>query len=49
MRQKMINWGADIHYESQVTDFIIRDNKLIQIIINNNLSVDGKCYFSNWT
>lgn len=40
MRQKMINWGADINYESQVTDFIIKDNRLNKIVINNNSTVD---------
>lgn len=36
MREKMLSWGAKIHYESTVTDFIIEDNTLTRLVINNN-------------
>lgn len=35
MRNKMLAWGAQIHYESTVTDFVIEDNRLTDIVINN--------------
>ncbi len=35
MRNKMLEWGADIYYESQVTDIIICDNALTGLVINN--------------
>ncbi len=35
MRDKMLAWGAEIHYESTVTDFIIQSNALTGLVINN--------------
>ncbi len=35
MRNKMLEWGADIRYETQVTDIVICDNALTGIVINN--------------
>ncbi len=35
MRNQMLSWGAEIHYESQVTDFIIENQTLMAIQINN--------------
>ena len=35
MREKMLAWGAEIHYESTVTDFIIQNNVLTGLVINN--------------
>ncbi len=40
MREKMIEWGADIYYESQVTDFVIKEKKLEQLIINDKDKID---------
>ncbi len=34
MRQKMLDWGAEIHYESQITDVIIKDNILTGLVVN---------------
>ena len=39
MRNKMLDWGAQIHYESTVTDFVIDNNKLTGIVINNTETV----------
>ena len=35
MRNKMLAWGALIHYESTVTDFVIEDDRLTGLVINN--------------
>lgn len=35
MRNKMLECGAEIHYESTVTDFVIKNNKLTELVINN--------------
>ena len=35
MRNRMLQWGAQIHYESCVTDFIIEDGKVIGLTIND--------------
>jgi len=35
MREKMLEWGADIHYESQITEIIISDDVLTGLVINN--------------
>ena len=39
MREKMLSWGAEIHYESTVTDFIIQNNILTSLVINNNIEI----------
>ena len=39
MRNKMLAWGAQIHYESTVTDFMIEGNTLTGIVINNEEKV----------
>ena len=36
MRKKMLEWGAQIRYESQVTDIIIKNGSLTGIVINNS-------------
>lgn len=36
MRNKMLEWGAEIRYESQITDIIISGNVLTGIVINNS-------------
>lgn len=39
MRNKMIEWGAQIHYESTVTDFVITDNELTGLVIDNKETI----------
>ena len=36
MRQQMIRWGAEIHYESTVTDFIMDNGMLTGLVINDD-------------
>lgn len=36
MRNQMLEWGAEIRYESQVTNIILSDNRLTQLVINNS-------------
>ena len=36
MRNKMLEWGAEIRYESQVTDIIVSGNVLTGIVINDS-------------
>ncbi len=36
MREQMIKWGAEIHYESTVTDFVFENNTLTGLVINDN-------------
>lgn len=36
MRDKMLEWGADIRYESRVTDIVITEDALTGIVINND-------------
>lgn len=40
MRNKMLEWGAQIRYESQVTDVIITDNALTGLVINNKEQIE---------
>lgn len=40
MRNRMLSMGAEIHYESQVTDFIIKDGRLTGITVNNGKPQD---------
>ncbi len=40
MRNKMLAWGADIRYESQVTDIEITENTLTGLVINNDERID---------
>ena len=42
MRQKMLEWGADIRYESQVTDIIVCDNVLTELVIDNSDRIDAE-------
>lgn len=42
MREKMLAWGAQIRYESQVTDVIIKDKALTGLVINNNEHIDAE-------
>ncbi len=46
MRNKMLEWGADIRYETQVTDIVISDNALTELVINNNehISVESTVF-----
>ena len=39
MREQMIKWGAEIHYESTVTDFIIENNTLTALVIDNTKKI----------
>lgn len=39
MREKMLDWGAKIYYESTVTDFVIQDNTLTGLVINNDKKI----------
>lgn len=40
MREKMLAWGAQIRYEAQVTDIVLKDNILTHLVINNNEYMD---------
>ncbi len=42
MRNKMLAWGADIRYESQVTDILASDNKLTGLVINDCEQIDAE-------
>lgn len=42
MRKKMLEWGADIHYESQVTDIRVCDNGLTGLVINGNTLIEAE-------
>lgn len=39
MRKNMIAWGAEFCYESNVTDFVIKDSKLTGIVINDSETI----------
>ncbi len=36
IRQTILNCGGEIHFDSKLTDFIIKENKLTGVVINNN-------------
>ena len=42
MRSKMLEWGADIHYESQITELKVCDNKLTKLVIGNTEEIDAE-------
>lgn len=39
MRKKMLAWGAQIHYESTVTDFVIKNGTLTGLVIDNTETI----------
>ncbi len=39
MRNRMLEWGAEIHYESTVTDFIIKNGRLTELGINHTENI----------
>ncbi len=39
IREQIIKFGGEVHFESKVTDFIINNNKLQAIQINNNQEI----------
>ena len=41
MRKKILSLGADIYYESKLTDIVIKDNKISKIIINQKDEYDA--------
>ena len=40
MRKQMLAWGAEIRYESQVTDIIVTDGALTELVINDSEKLD---------
>lgn len=42
MRRKMLEWGADIHYESQITDIKIQNKELTELVINRQESIQAE-------
>ncbi len=36
LRQTILDFGGEVNFDSQVTDFIIKDNKCLGIIVNNS-------------
>jgi uncharacterized protein len=40
IREEIIELGGEILFDSKVTDFIIEDDKLISVVINNELVID---------
>lgn len=39
MRNRMLEWGADIRYETQVTDIIVSDNALTGLVIGDKENI----------
>lgn len=35
MRERILSWGGEVHFESQVTDFIIENNKVAGVVLKN--------------
>lgn len=42
MRNKMLEWGADIRFESQVTDIIMTDCALTGLVINDSEQIEAE-------
>lgn len=42
MREQMLKWGAEIHYESQITDIMVSENSLTGLVINNNQLMEAE-------
>lgn len=39
MRNRILAWGGEIHYESKVTDFIVENGTLTELVINEKRSI----------
>lgn len=39
MRNRILAWGGEIHYESKVTDFIVENSTLTELVINEKRSI----------
>lgn len=39
MRNRILDWGGEIHYESKVTDFIVENGALTELVINETRSI----------
>lgn len=42
MREQIINSGGEVHFETKVTDFIVKDKQLVGLELNHSESVDVK-------
>ena len=42
IRETIIKYGGEIHFNSKVTDFIIENNKIKGVIVNNKTEVTGE-------
>ncbi len=42
LRESIINAGGEIHFETKVTDFIIKNNEVTGVVIANGDTIDGK-------
>jgi len=40
MRNKMLSWGAQIHYESKITDLCICNNRINGVVINHEKTME---------
>lgn len=43
MRQSIISNGGEVHFNSLVTDLIIKNNKILGIVVNNEEEILGDC------
>ncbi|MCU7494214.1 MAG: FAD-binding protein [Ignavibacteria bacterium] len=41
IRETVINCGGEVHFNSKVTDFILRENKISGVVVNGELEVMG--------
>ena len=42
MRKQILDWGGEVRFESQVTDFIIKDDKINGVIVNHKEAIDAE-------
>ncbi|HDZ15084.1 hypothetical protein LCGC14_0858570 [marine sediment metagenome] len=40
IRETIVSYGGEVHFNTKVTDFIIEDNQLKSIVLNNNTQMD---------
>lgn len=40
MREKILAWGGEVHFESQVTDFVIEQGRVVAVILQDGTKID---------
>lgn len=42
IRNRILEWGGEIHYESQITDFKIKNDSIQEIVMNHSINIPAQ-------